>query len=49
MVRDHEQREILFDLDQTIQTLGADHGLDNPQVITLSALYHRLIRLHVNT
>lgn len=49
MVRDHEQREILFDLDQTIQALGTDLGLDNPQVITLSALYHRLIRLHVDT
>ncbi|MBU1297231.1 MAG: Fe2+-dependent dioxygenase [Gammaproteobacteria bacterium] len=49
MVRDHEQREILFDLDQNIQVLGTEHGLDNPQVVSLSALYHRLIRLHVDT
>ncbi|MEL0637367.1 MULTISPECIES: Fe2+-dependent dioxygenase [Marinomonas] len=49
MVRDHEQREILYDLDQSIQTLGTEQGLDNPQVIKLSALYHRLVRLHVDT
>ncbi|MBJ7539584.1 Fe2+-dependent dioxygenase [Marinomonas transparens] len=49
MVRDHEQREILFDLDQTIQALGTEQGLDHPQVVTLTTLYHRLIRLHVDT
>ena len=49
MVRDHETREILFDLDQTVQKLGAENGLDNPEVMTLSALYHRLIRLNVDT
>ncbi|TYL47772.1 Fe2+-dependent dioxygenase [Marinomonas sp. IMCC 4694] len=49
MIRDHELRDILYDLDQSIQSLGTGSGIENPDVVNLSALYHRLIRLNVDT
>ncbi|CUH81008.1 Fe2+-dependent dioxygenase [Tropicibacter naphthalenivorans] len=44
MVRSNERRTILFDLDQTIQTLAGRLGLSDPQVVTLTGIYHNLIR-----
>ncbi|GAA3950565.1 Fe2+-dependent dioxygenase [Allohahella marinimesophila] len=44
MVREHHQREQLFELDQAIQVLSSDRGSDNHEVRRLSALYHNLLR-----
>lgn len=44
MVRSNEQRTILFDLDQTIQTLATRAGTDDPEVVRLTGIYHNLIR-----
>ncbi|MCO4784310.1 MAG: Fe2+-dependent dioxygenase [Marinomonas atlantica] len=49
MVRDHELREVLFDLDQSIQQLTAERGATDTETVKLSAVYHRLIRLHADT
>lgn len=48
MVRDNQDRSLLFDLDQNIQQLAAEHGLKNPQVISLTGIYHNLIRKWVD-
>ena len=44
MVRDSEARAYLFDLDQTIQSLRADHNADDQRLISLTGLYHNLLR-----
>lgn len=44
MVRGQEQRTILFDLDQTIQSLGATLGAGEDHVLRLTGLYHNLVR-----
>lgn len=44
MVRSNERRTILFDLDQTIQTLADRLALDDPQVVGLTGIYHNMIR-----
>ena len=44
MVRDEGARALLFDLDQSIQTLAGDLGLDHPEVIRLTGIYHNLVR-----
>jgi PKHD-type hydroxylase len=44
MVRDDAARQMLFDLDSSIQALAADLGHDNGQVIRLTGLYHNLLR-----
>ena len=44
MVRDDGQRELLFDLDQSIQALTLDVGRENPEVVRLSGIYHNLLR-----
>ena len=44
LVRDGGAREALFDLDQSVQTLTAERGGDDPQVLRLTKLYHNLIR-----
>jgi PKHD-type hydroxylase len=49
MIRSHDDRAILFDLDQSIQALGAERGVDDPQVVRLSGLYHNLIRRWAET
>ncbi|WP_372881709.1 Fe2+-dependent dioxygenase [Psychromonas sp.] len=49
MIRDHEQRQILFDLDQSVQSLTIQHGHDHTDVVRLSAAYHRLIRQLADT
>jgi PKHD-type hydroxylase len=44
MVRDDGERTLLFDLDQSIQTLAAERGHGDPEVIRLTGIYHNLIR-----
>lgn len=44
LVRTAAQREQLFDLDQTIQVLTAERGSADPQVRSLTGLYHNLLR-----
>ena len=44
MLRDDTRREMLFDLDQTIQGLAAQLGLNAPEVVRLTGIYHNLIR-----
>ena len=49
MVRDGGQREILFDLDQSIQELSASAGLNDPTAVRLTGIYHNLIRQWAET
>lgn len=44
MVRDDGERTLLYDLDQTIQSLAVNLGINHPQVVQLSSIYHNLIR-----
>ena len=44
MVRDEGERSLLYDLDQSIQTLAAVHGIGHAEVLRLSGIYHNLIR-----
>jgi PKHD-type hydroxylase len=44
MVRDEGERALLFDLDQSIQTLAAQIGSDHREVVKLTGLYHNLVR-----
>ncbi len=44
MLRDAAKREMLFDLDQSIQSLGGELGANAPDVVRLTGIYHNLIR-----
>ena len=44
MVRDHSQRSMLYDFDQSIQQLTTKLGVDDPDVLRLSSIYHNLLR-----
>ncbi|MEZ5525598.1 MAG: Fe2+-dependent dioxygenase [Pseudomonadales bacterium] len=48
MVRDIQQREMLFDLDRSVQRLSATLGTDHSEVVSLSGIYHNLIRQWAN-
>ncbi|MGO4378932.1 Fe2+-dependent dioxygenase [Pseudoduganella sp. RAF19] len=48
MVRDDWQRNMLFDLDQNIQKLRAQHG-DSEATVGLAGHYHNLLRLWAET
>lgn len=49
MVRSDANRRILFDLDQTIQSLTASIGANNPETVRLTGIYHNLIRTWAET
>ena len=49
MVRDDAARAILFDLDRSIQTIAADRGQDDREVIRLTGVYHNLLRRWADT
>lgn len=49
LVQSQEQRALLFDLDQSIQGITAELGAGNPQVTSLSGIYHNLLRKSVST
>jgi PKHD-type hydroxylase len=44
MVRDDNARTMLFDLDQTIQQLSAERGIEDAACVRLTGIYHNLIR-----
>jgi PKHD-type hydroxylase len=44
MVRDDAKRAMLFELDQNIQKLRAQHG-DSEAVVGLTGHYHNLLRM----
>ena len=44
MVRDNEARQTLFSLDNSIQSLATDRGHDDRDVISLTGIYHNLLR-----
>jgi PKHD-type hydroxylase len=44
MIRDNVARALLFDLDQTIQSLSNRLGSGDPACVRLTGLYHNLIR-----
>ncbi|BAV66187.1 Fe2+-dependent dioxygenase [Sphingobium cloacae] len=44
MIRDDAARQMLFDLDSSIQALAADLGHGDAQVIRLTGVYHNLLR-----
>ena len=44
MVRDEHLRSILFDLDESIQTLTSDAQADRETLLRLSGTYHNLLR-----
>lgn len=44
LVRENEAREILFELDQSIQHLTVGRGGNDSEVIRLTQIYHNLIR-----
>jgi PKHD-type hydroxylase len=44
MVRDEGERTLLFDLDTNIQALQADLPADHPQLLSLTGVYHNLLR-----
>ncbi|MDO6453600.1 Fe2+-dependent dioxygenase [Neptunomonas phycophila] len=49
MVRNHEQRDVLFDLDTSVQSLTSQHGHDHADVIRLSGIYQNLIQQWIDT
>ncbi|HEY4548245.1 MAG TPA: Fe2+-dependent dioxygenase [Pedomonas sp.] len=44
MVRDDGERRTLFELDTTIQSLAAERGQGDPNIIRLTGVYHNLLR-----
>ncbi|WP_374587249.1 Fe2+-dependent dioxygenase [Ideonella dechloratans] len=44
MVRDNGQRAHLFDIDQNLQSLRAQHG-EAPELVALTGTYHNLLRM----
>ena len=44
LVRDGAAREILFDLDQSVQALTATRGGNDREVLRLTGVYHNLVR-----
>lgn len=49
MVRNNEHRKLLFNLDQSVQSLTTLHGNEDQDVMRLSGIYHNLIRQWAET
>ncbi len=45
MVREDAKRALLFDLDMSIQRLAAKAGLDDPSIVSMTGVYHNLLRM----
>lgn len=44
LVAEHSAREVLYDLDQSVQKLAAERGKSDDEVLRLTAIYHNLVR-----
>jgi len=44
MIREAQARRLIFDLDTAIQALVERLGLDDPETVKLTGIYHNLIR-----
>jgi predicted 2-oxoglutarate/Fe(II)-dependent dioxygenase YbiX len=44
LVSDHASREMLYELDQSVQVLSGERGKNDKEVLRLTALYHNLVR-----
>lgn len=44
LVADPMERELLYDLDQSVQALSAERGKVDPEVLRLTSVYHNLVR-----
>ena len=49
LIRDDGQRTLLYDLDQSIQSLAVELGIGHSEVVKLSGIYHNLIRRWADT
>jgi PKHD-type hydroxylase len=49
MIRDDAQRALLLNLDSTIQNLSKRIGQGDPQIVTLTGIYHNLLRQWAET
>lgn len=49
MVRDATDRSLLFDLDQAIQALAPELDARDPRLLSLTGVYHNLLRRHAGT
>ena len=49
MVREDAQRDMLYQMDQSIQSIAADKGMKDDDVIRLTGVYHNLIRRWADT
>ena len=45
MVRDDAQRALLFDIDMAIVRLDAAERPDDPSLVSLTGVYHNLLRM----
>lgn len=44
LIRDDVDRSLLFDLDQTIQELSGERGVEDETCVRLTGIYHNLVR-----
>lgn len=49
MIRDDGQRALLLNLDSNIQQLSKRVGADDPQIVSLTGIYHNLLRRWAET
>ncbi|TFW29150.1 Fe2+-dependent dioxygenase [Massilia horti] len=49
MVNDDTERAMLYDLDQTIQSLGTTLDARDPRLLRLTGIYHNLLRRRAST
>ena len=49
MVRDDAQRDLLYQMDQSIQSIAAEKGMKDNDVVRLTGVYHNLIRRWADT
>jgi PKHD-type hydroxylase len=45
MVREDARRALLFDLDIGVQRLGQEVGLEHPALVSMTGVYHNLLRM----
>jgi PKHD-type hydroxylase len=44
MIRNDQERSLLFDLDQTIQSIAQTKAPDDADLVRLTGVYHNLVR-----